>query len=220
MKRTPEPEVMDGVEQSEAYAHADFEAVNSAFVARLLDTFSDLRDASVLDLGCGPGDILIKLALTRPDLAITGVDASEPMLALGRVDAAARGVDARLRFVQAWLPSLGPIAAERFDAVISNSLLHHLHEPQVLWRTIHAAAAPNAPVFIVDLLRPDDEARARAIVDEHAEGEPEILRRDFYLSLCASFTLNEVRDQLTAAGLSHLSVSQISDIHLCISGHR
>jgi hypothetical protein len=60
----------------------------------------------------------------------------------------------------------------------------------------------------------------RHLVDTYASGEPDVLRRDFYHSLCAAFTPAEVEDQLAAAGLHGLSVEVISDRHLVVHGTR
>jgi hypothetical protein len=45
------------------------------------------------------------------------------------------------------------------------------------------------------LLRPDSPEAAQAIVDQYASGEPEVLRRDFYNSLLAAFTEDEIGAQ-------------------------
>ena len=70
----------------------------------------------------------------------------------------------------------------------------------------------------MDLMRPDDEHKARGIVERHAAGEPDVLREDFYHSLCAAFTPAEVRNQLDAAGLTHFAVEPISDRHMLVYG--
>jgi 2-polyprenyl-3-methyl-5-hydroxy-6-metoxy-1,4-benzoquinol methylase len=105
-----------------------------------------------------------------------------------------------------------------FDTVISNSLLHHLAEPAVLWKTMAACAAPRAALFVADLVRPESLAQARDLVARYAAGEPEILKRDFYHSLCAAYRPAEVRAQLLQAGLGQLRVEQISDRHLIAFG--
>ncbi len=50
-----------------------------------------------------------------------------------------------------------------------------------------------------------------------AAREDPILREDFYNSLCAAFTIEEVREQLVTAGLD-LMVARVSDRHMLISG--
>jgi hypothetical protein len=107
-----------------------------------------------------------------------------------------------------------------YDAGISNSLLHHLAEPMVLWDTLKTALKPGAPVWVMDLLRPASEARARALVRQYADGEPRILQEDFFHSLCAAYRVEEVQAQLARAGLGQLAVEVIGERHLLVSGRR
>lgn len=51
----------------------------------------------------------------------------------------------------------------------------------------------------------------------YAANEPAILQRDFYCSLLAAFTLDEINDQIMRADLP-LNAEQISDRHVFISG--
>jgi len=103
--------------------------------------------------------------------------------------------------------------------VLSNSLLHHLRDPLVLWSAVRRHGAPGAPVFIMDLKRPADSAEAGRLVDAYAAGEPEVLRHDFYRSLLAAFEIEEIRHQLGVAGLADfLSVRAVSDRHVAAWG--
>ena len=112
-------------------------------------------------------------------------------------------------------PSL-PVA--HYDLILSNSLLHHLHDPQVLWRTIRETAKPGAIVLVMDLMRPASAAWAEALVATYAAGAPEVLRTDFRNSLLAAFEPQEVLGQLKEAGLEGLEVGVVSDRHLAVSG--
>ena len=95
MERILEPELMDDEQQSVAYAQADFSTSNQFFVDSLVRDFpTHLRD--VVDIGCGPADVVIRLAKAAPDATITAIDGSAPMIALGRAAARAAGVDDRL----------------------------------------------------------------------------------------------------------------------------
>jgi trans-aconitate methyltransferase len=221
MKRTPEPELMEDEEQVLAYAEADFEAPHSHFTS-LLEAFLDDQTVKgyVLDLGCGPGDITFRLADVFPDCIIHGLDGSNAMLRCGRKRLARSShPHDRIRFVQGALPNAA-LPRDRYEAVISNSLLHHLADAQVLWKAVKRWAQPEAPVFIMDLVRPDSPDQARQLVETYAAAEPEILRRDFYNSLLAAFTIDEITRQLTTAGLGHFSVEQVSDRHVVVSGYR
>lgn len=225
MPRQPEPELMLDPEQARAYADADFEQPHSEFVRAFRARFNaswvpDGRPARVLDLGCGPADISIRFARAFPGVVIDGVDGAEAMLAPGRERLArATELAARVRLHRCRLPDEA-LPGVGYDAVISNSLLHHLHDPSVLWQTLWRAATPGAPVFVMDLMRPDDEATARRLVGLHAAGEPEVLQRDFYHSLLAAFRPGELSEQLVEAGLVEaLRIEPLSDRHLVVFGH-
>lgn len=219
MERIPEPELMDDEAQAQAYAEADFEEPNSRFAELYTEFVGTLRPgAAVLDLGCGPGDITLRIAAAHPEIEIHGLDGSAAMLAFGHAALAARPELAdRVSFIEGLVPD-APLPRARYDAVVSNSLLHHLHQPEALWRMIRDRARPGAPVLVMDLMRPADQAAAQALVDEYAAGEPEVLRRDFYNSLLAAFEPDEVRQQLELAGLAQLEVLPVSDRHLLVRG--
>jgi ubiquinone/menaquinone biosynthesis C-methylase UbiE len=216
MDRTPEPELMDTAEQAEAYAIADFTAPNQRFVELFRERHPSFTAGTMVDLGCGPADIPIRLARALPDLRITAADGAKAMLDLARHAVAEARLEERIELVQGVLPNAVP-GKRTFDAVISNSLLHHLHDPAVLWNEVRALAKPQSTVFVIDLLRPESKDAARAMVEKYSGNEREILKTDFYNSLLAAFTLDEIRGQLARAGLMRLKVEAISDRHLLIT---
>ncbi|MFB6261347.1 MAG: SAM-dependent methyltransferase, partial [Thiohalorhabdaceae bacterium] len=123
----------------------------------------------------------------------------------------------RIRLVTSTVQDLEPPAMP-FSAVVSNSLLHHLHQPGVLWQAIKRVAGKGTAVYLMDLQRPDSAEQAADLVARYAEDEPEQLRSDFYNSLLAAFTPDEVRNQLSHAGLVGLAVEVSSDRHLLVRG--
>lgn len=215
MERIPEPELMDDEEQAAAYAAADFAEVNQSFVDRFVH-WLNAPPATLVDLGCGPADIPIRLCRALPGTHITAIDGSAAMIALGRIAVTEAGFADRIELLTQTLP--GPATERRYDAVVSNSLLHHLHDPAVMWNEVRALANPDAALFVMDLFRPASVSAAARIVDEHAGNEADVLRKDFYNSLLAAFTPDEVRDQLAAAGINSAQVDTISDRHMLISG--
>ena len=215
MERVLEPELMDDERQSIAYARADFSSSNQFFVDGVINEFPrPLRTA--VDIGCGPGDVMIRLARALPDLRITAIDASAPMIALARGAVMTEGLSDRIELVQGYVPGVA-LNAHSFDAVLSKDLLHHVPDPSVLWKEIARLARPGAVIYVMDLVRPSTPEEARRIVDRVAAREDPILREDFYNSLCAAFTVDELREQVAAAGLD-LEVRQAGDRHAIISG--
>lgn len=218
MQRTPEPELMDDAAQARAYAEADFEQPHNQFIVHFQRCFARQPiSGCVLDLGCGPGDITRRFALAYPAVTLHAVDGAAHMLELGAEMLGRTGLEARITLIPALLPHEA-LPRTGYDAVISNSLLHHLDDPQTLWQSITRYARPGAPVFVMDLTRPESTAAARAMMEQYAAGEPDILRQDFYNSLCAAYRLDEIAAQLKTAGLDHLSIETVSDRHIIVHG--
>lgn len=218
MQRTPEPELMDSDAQAAAYAHADFEQPHNMYIQLFREAFpGEAVTGRVLDLGCGPADITIRFAGAFPECVIDAVDGAEQMLKYGRDAVAAAGLTRRIQLIHGYLPGT-TLPHTAYDAVISNSLLHHLRDALVLWQTVKTHAGPSAPIFIMDLMRPDSIDDARALMEEYAAGEPDVLRQDFFNSLLAAYTVDEVRQQLERTGLDALDVRAASDRHLIVAG--
>ncbi len=215
MERIVEPEVMDDEEQAVAYALADFSSSNQTFVDGLLDEPS-FKLKNVLDIGCGPADVPIRLARAKPSIRITAVDASGAMVRLAREAICAAGLDREIQVIEGRIPGLRLPDAD-FDAILSKDLLHHLADPMVFWEEVKRLGRRGMAVYVMDLFRPKTEEDARSIVESVSGGEPEIVKRDFYHSLLAAFTPAEVEDQLRRAGLA-LAVDIISHRHLRIKG--
>lgn len=217
MQRIPEPELMNDAGQVTAYAAADFNASDARFIERFRELFGENLAGRMLDLGCGPGNISLRMAEAFPQTQITGVDGADAMLAIARQRAAALPESSRLAFIEATLPH--PLQnGIRYDAIVCNSFLHHLHDPMVLWQTIREHAAQGCRILCVDLRRPASAAAARQLQAQHVANEAPILQEDFYNSLLAAFTAEEVRAQLAAANLGYLQVRETEDRYLEVSG--
>jgi 2-polyprenyl-3-methyl-5-hydroxy-6-metoxy-1,4-benzoquinol methylase len=216
MNRILEPELMEDEAQVLAYAAADFEEVNQGFLDRFREYFPEFTEGHILDLGCGPGDIPVRFARALPSCRITGVDASEPMIGLAGVAVKQAGLADRITFRCERFQGVSLI--EPVDAVVSNSLLHHVPNPLQFWYRLRQLVKPGSPVLVMDLFRPDSPEEAQAIVNRYAAKEPEILRRDFYNSLLAAFTEDEVAAQLAEMNLSRLIVDVLDDRHWVVSG--
>ena len=230
MQRSVEPELMDDPLQVQAYARADFGATDQALVDRLVELFGEsLGDGPgprLVDLGCGPGNISFRLAERFPQTSVLGLDGAAAMLDVAQQELAQRvlgcpGLADRLRFAQVLLgPETLPYGG--FTAVVSNSLLHHLHDPQALWRHLRPLAAPGAAIYIKDLRRPATPEAALALQQLHLASAPAVLQRDYLASLHAAFEPAEVEAQLRVAGLpvgEHgLRVAALDDRYLEVWG--
>ena len=105
--------------------------------------------ASVLDVGCGTGEFE-QLAHQRfPEARLVGIDVTPAMLAMAR----GKFPDATwVTFLLAQAEDL-PVASERFDAVVSCSMLHHVEEPERLLRECARVLRPGGQLVVVDWCR-------------------------------------------------------------------
>jgi len=151
----------------EAYSSAAGQAylnkIDATFVAhaeRLLrGRSSPIEAGHALDIGCGPGQIVLKLAQRWPGWRFAGVDRSPNMVrqALAARDQAAQRVGtefaSRVQFF-AGDGSMLPFADASIDLVLCNSVLHHLEQPARLLAEIARVAAPGGAILVRDLRRP------------------------------------------------------------------
>ena len=219
MNRIPEPELMNDEAQAQAYAATDFSEAHDTFVSEFALRFPDFSTGHILDLGSGTADVIIRFARRFTDTMITGVDGSHAMLDIGEKAVESSGLTNRIKLLNTLLPDRN-ISAMQFDVVMSNSILHHLNNPMVLWYTAVSCTIPGSLVFIMDLMRSSTAEEARRLVKVHAPDAPEILQRDFFNSLLAAYSLDEVNSQLKSAGLEYLTTEVISDRHFIAWGTR
>ncbi len=224
MKRVPEPELMDSVEQTTAYAAADFSEPNGLFCQHVQSLLAkrppSQRPNRLLDLGCGSGGLLAELAHALTDWTLVGVDAGPNMLALAQATLQDQQLSHRASLVQAHLPAdldrLAPLGP--YVAITSNSLLHHLCDPMTLWQTIAHLGETNTSVVVMDLHRPNDHDEVDALVAAHTQGADDVLKQDFYNSLCAAWQADEVMDQLQAMGWRDWRLTRPSNRHWLVTG--
>ena len=217
MKRIFEPDLMEGEEQALAYARADFAEPHNRFVELFREHFPSWQGERALDLGCGPADITIRFARAFPHCKMTGIDGSLAMLRHGEEAVQSAGLAQRIELLHSYLPDES-LPVRKYDAIISNSLLHHLKAPLVLWDTVAMQGGPGMPVFVMDLMRPDSREEAERLTELYSANEPDILRNDFFNSLLAAYRPEEVAEQLAVAGLDQFKIRVVSDRHFIVHG--
>ena len=216
MQRCPEPELMNGVDQVAAYAAADFSAGDDVTIDRIRSLVAERplgNSPIVVDLGCGPGNITVLLARLLPEARVIGIDGAERMLELARQRAADQAL--AIEFLHRDLRQIKGLKA---DLVVSNSLLHQLHDPLLLWRVTSQLANRGCRVLHRDLRRPESMDELNHLQTLHLPDAPEPLLQDFRASLRAAFEPAEVVDQLRITGMKQLSVQLEGDRYLVVSG--
>lgn len=220
MERVLEPELMNDPEQVAAYAGRDLDSAYWLFVQCFHKFFPGLvPDGAILDLGCGPAAIPLRLARLFPDCEIHCLDAAPRMLAYGRQSVEREGLEHQVKFIHGRLPGRLEMPRSRYEVIISNSFLHHLGDPMILWKALRDYGLPNAAILIIDLLRPTSEEQSRAVVDNYMADASPLLRQDMIHSLRAAFTMDEVASQLRQAELAgKLSLTKATPFQFAVYG--
>ena len=114
--------------------------------------------AAVLDVGTGPGVLLVELARLRPDLRITGVDLSPDMVAAAQRKLADWG--GRVEAVTGDVAAL-PFPDGSFDLIVSSLSLHHWPRPAEARPELARVLRPGGRICVYDVpAAPFDELTA------------------------------------------------------------
>ena len=120
--------------------------VYQAIHQRLLEYVNLPTSANVLDLGCGTGKLLNRLAVNFPNLQGTGLDLSPEMISQANNR---NRYSERLTFLLGNAEEM-PLADEQFDAVFNTiSFLHYPHPQQVL-NEVNRVLHPGGYFYLVD----------------------------------------------------------------------
>lgn len=108
-----------------------------------------LAGARVLDLGCGGGILTEALAAARAE--VTGIDASEDMIQVASLHAAAQGL--ALDYRQATAESHARDHGAHYDAITCMELLEHVPDPGSLLSACHRMLRPGGRLIVSTLNR-------------------------------------------------------------------
>jgi ubiquinone/menaquinone biosynthesis C-methylase UbiE len=212
MKRILEPEVMDTVEEAAEYDAMDHTGPNASFMERLLELGAAGR---FLDIGTGPGHIPLLICEELPGSSVLGVDLSENMLIHANRHREGSAFVQRIEYKLMDAKDL-ELPDGHFDAVYSNTILHHIPDPRPFLSEAYRMLRPGGALLIRDLFRPESEERRDELVELYAVGASENQRELFRASLHAAFTPDELRAIADEAGLKSAEVVIDSDRHMSL----
>jgi ubiquinone/menaquinone biosynthesis C-methylase UbiE len=212
MERTLEPEVMDTAEEADGYDAMDHTEPNAAFVERLCELEASGR---MLDVGTGPGHMPLLVCERIAGATVVGVDLAEHMLRHAERHRAASPYRDRVEYRLGDAKGLD-FGDGEFDAVFSNTILHHIPDPHPFLREAWRVLAPGGALLIRDLFRPETPERARELVALHAADASPYQQELFRASLHAAFTPDELRTLAEEAGLAGVELVVDSDRHMSL----
>ena len=188
--------------------------VVESFYQKIADEIlSDFKAGLVLDLGTGPGYLPIEIAKRSPKIKIIGIDLSEKLIHIARVNAAAAGLSSQLSF------EIGNAARLRFqeasfDMVISTGMLHSLKDPVKVFREIHRLLKKDATAWILD------PASVASLINRKEWWASLSFRDRFFLRLFKAlglhrpikpYTRNQITPMIRAAGFQRFAIDETAE---------
>ncbi len=224
LARVLEPEVMDTAEEASDYDAMDNREPNARFCADCLQyaTFTN-----ALDVGTGTALIPIEMCRQAESLTMVGVDLADHMLEAARRNVERAGLASRITLKKIDAKKL-PFDDGAFEAVVSNSIVHHIPEPASALAEMFRVA--KRVLFVRDLLRPASDSEVAWLIALHG-GKPESDAPDararharqvglLEASLRAALTLDEVRAMVGPLGIDASAVAQTSDRHFTLAARK
>jgi SAM-dependent methyltransferase len=182
-------------------------AVYSAFrclvggnLREYVDTYINARPGDrVLDIGCGPGDILKIL----PEVDYLGVDISEQYIASARARYGSRG-----RFECKAVHDVVVEEPSSYDLVMANGVIHHLDDDEAIRLFEHArdALKPGGRLVTGDPCFVDGQSPVARWIVRKDRGKY-VRTRDAYLGLASrafSDVTSEIRHDMIRIPFTHI----------------
>ena len=217
LPRVPEPEVMDDAAEIEAYtsaaAQAHLDAIDDTLVAHAQLLIKGRERGRALDIGTGPGQIVLKLGYQLTRWKFVGVDRSPAMIEKARAALeTAPELAGRVEFSVADGNRLDfPDAS--FDLVVCNSVLHHFGEPKNLLSEIARLVKPDGAILLRDLRRPA-RMGSKLHVRKHGKHYQGEMRRLFEASVRAAYTEEELRALVASSPLRDVQIFRHQKTHI------
>ena len=132
------------------------------------------RQPTILDLGCGPGDLVVEISHRLREARIVGIDVSPSMLLwAGRHTT----TDGRIRFIVCDAAEV-PFDDASVDLVVSTLSMHHWTEPADVFAEIARVLRPDGVALIYDLGLLSSTTSEIASIAEAAGLEPTDIVRE------------------------------------------
>ncbi|GAF09240.1 class I SAM-dependent methyltransferase [Paenibacillus pini] len=113
----------------------------------ILNNLPDLSNQSVLDIGCGPADLLSNISQIYPNGNYNGIDISDSM-----IEKARSKFKNEENFIVGDSHSL-PYKNDRFDIIINTISFHHYEQPDKVISEMYRVLKPGGRLLLLDSIR-------------------------------------------------------------------
>jgi SAM-dependent methyltransferase len=156
---------------------------------------------TVLDLGSGGGaDVLISARRVGPSGKAIGLDMTDEMLELARMNAATAGVD-NVEFLKGYIEEI-PLPDESVDVVISNCVINLSADKRRVLAETARVLRPGGRFAVSDVIAdPDMDEATRADMQEWTG------------CIAGALTREEFESALADAGLTDIQITETHRVH-------
>ncbi len=112
------------------------------------DVLNYCKEGSLLDIGTGPGWLLLKLHQKAPQMKLVGIDSSSAMVVKAKENVA--GVES-IEIKQGNADNI-PFPDDCFDIVVSTASIHHWKQPTVALNEVYRVLKKESFALIYDLV--------------------------------------------------------------------
>ncbi len=229
MHREKEPELMTAPDQVLAYALTDFSSSEERLISQLASLIKaygmEIKENDlIIDLGCGPGNITERLFANWPSSTIVGIDDSLNMLLYANKkqrNNLRRNSYGQILYEKINISSIAKSESKFIncaDLVVSNSLLHHIHNIKVFFDALVNLSKKGTIHYHRDLRRPSTLNEVLYLKKKHLPDANDITTKDFIASLKAAYTFEEITNHLEDVGIDFLTVKEVDDRYIDIVG--
>lgn len=115
------------------------------------DIVDHCSEGNIVDIGTGPGWLLMKLYEQSSKLQVTGVDISPSMVSKARSNLEKVGLSGIINMKEGGADAL-PFADNSFDIVVSTGSIHHWKNPEAGLNEVYRVLKPGGYALLYDIV--------------------------------------------------------------------
>ena len=115
----------------------------------VIDEVSQVSTYRIVDVGCGPGKLLLSLARRSLGTTLVGIDISSAMAYIAHKNSLKEELDHSVDFVVADA-HLIPIRDDSIDLILSTGTLHHIKNPEKLFKELKRVLRRGGEAWIYE----------------------------------------------------------------------
>ncbi len=154
-ERIEEGGAIESTDEFDTQSYSDYMKKNrwgeyERFVKFIIDNINLPKNATVLEIGPGPGWIGILLAKLRSDIHVIGLEPSLDMIETASKNKKIEDVDERVTYINGFVEKMDKFEDKSFDLVFSNESLHHWVDPTKAFKEIGRVLTNDGKIYVQD----------------------------------------------------------------------